>query len=707
MKDGKKSIFVEIVVVFLLIAFSIYFYNKNKKIRLKFFQYADGSSQSENVEYRDSNDSYLSINAIEDLNNKIDKSEIDREERFSIKLENVNLSDLVEFISNASKMGYCYDQEILKGIKTTIVTSTPVTIEMFGALISHALRAHGFTITDPINNVAYITLSDNSIGILTDVTDDNNSIIKTEVFSIENISIKDIEPILRPPLVSKNSSISFIDFEKEGDIPPSTKIKGMIIVTDNVYDVNKIGKLVGLLDSGKIEIISNRYYPKNLTVSELYNLISKTLLSKNTDSYFYIIPRNDVGCITVVGSYKTVDNIMGNLASIDIEDFKDFNTSKSNKHIIRSRRLINSNPEDLIEFIREKANDIKSENESLYEDMKSIRKVENTSTIIYSTHNQDNHDYISSIIDNVESFKQVFIDMLIVAVEESVVSDMSINWSAKDLASANATNTKGFMSNVTDIGPDKIIDAAKGITAGFIGKCISFRGKPIASLDVIAKALAEESTSVIFAQPHLASLSGEKADMFVGNAIPVNISSQSISSASVNGSPGSASTLSHTKTIDVGTHITFTPTVDDNDLVKLDIEQEISSVDALNNYTTTSYPALSVSRTKSCVVVPNDGILVIGGLSLDYDVNKKTGSPCSSSLCGALRSIIKLSGGGVESSKSKRNVMIFIKPTVAKDGKDLEDITIKRCKRFNGGKDLRMFEESMYHRFWDYIESYN
>jgi pilus assembly protein CpaC len=122
------------------------------------------------------------------------------------------------------------------------------------------------------------------------------------------------------------------------------------------------------------------------------------------------------------------------------------------------------------------------------------------------------------------------------------------------------------------------------------------------SIDVQLQALEERGVIRTLARPNLTALSGEKASFLAGGEFPFPI-------------PNGRDTVS-IEFKPYGVKLNFQPVVQDNGLIKLQVEPEVSALDPTNSLrlANITVPALTVRRTNTTVELKSGDSLAIGGL---------------------------------------------------------------------------------------------
>ncbi|HEX3701228.1 MAG TPA: type II and III secretion system protein family protein [Phenylobacterium sp.] len=122
------------------------------------------------------------------------------------------------------------------------------------------------------------------------------------------------------------------------------------------------------------------------------------------------------------------------------------------------------------------------------------------------------------------------------------------------------------------------------------------------SIDVQLQALETKGLIRTLARPNLVAVSGEKASFLAGGEFPFPVP-QGIDQVTIEFRP-------------YGVKLNFMPTVEDNGLIRLDVEPEVSALDPANSLrlSNLTVPALTTRRARTVVELKDGEALTIGGL---------------------------------------------------------------------------------------------
>jgi general secretion pathway protein D len=273
-----------------------------------------------------------------------------------------------------------------------------------------------------------------------------------------------------------------------------------------------------------------------------------------------------------------------------------------------------------------------------------------------------------AVIDKIDIRRmQVMVESLIVEVSADKASELGINWAVADadfehvagatrfdLPNSGGTGVVGLIGGIESGDPAAIGSVlGKGLTLG-VGR-ISESGTSFAA---IINALASDANTNIVGTPVLVTMDNEEAEIKVGQEVPF-VTGQFTNT----GATGGGTTLNPFQTIQreqVGLTLKLTPQINEGDAVLLKIEQELSALAA--NVTGASDLITSNRTITTSVIVEDGGTLVLGGLIQDDLRETQQRIP----LLGSLPLLGKFFR--VDSTtKTKTNLMVFIKPTILRD----------------------------------------
>lgn len=224
------------------------------------------------------------------------------------------------------------------------------------------------------------------------------------------------------------------------------------------------------------------------------------------------------------------------------------------------------------------------------------------------------------------------------------------------------TTTTGTSSALGDSLQEAAAASILSATGGFGGVVLDIGKNAI--FGTIINAIAADTESNLLATPHIVTLNNQKATFLVGQEVPVSTGEQL-----------SANFENAFRTVqrqEVGIKLEVTPQVNAQGDVKLFLKQEVSSV--AGPVSSRSNDLVLNKREFETTLTVGDGqLLAIGGLLNDDERRTIERIP--------LLSDIPLIGELFKSrsrSRSKTNLMVFIRPTILRSRQDGDRLTARR-----------------------------
>lgn len=189
------------------------------------------------------------------------------------------------------------------------------------------------------------------------------------------------------------------------------------------------------------------------------------------------------------------------------------------------------------------------------------------------------------------------------------------------------------------------------------------------SFGALVTALSANSKSNLLSTPSLLTLDNQKAEILVGQNVPFNTGSYTTNSE------GSSNPFTTVERKDIGVNLKVTPHINDGAALRLEIEQEISSIAPSVQQVSNTDIITNKRSIKSTILAENGQVIVLGGLIQDDVVQAESKVP----LLGDIPWLGKLFRS-TKDTHTKRNLMVFLRPTVVLDGAGLAAISGKKYR---------------------------
>jgi hypothetical protein len=257
-------------------------------------------------------------------------------------------------------------------------------------------------------------------------------------------------------------------------------------------------------------------------------------------------------------------------------------------------------------------------------------------------------------------------EAILVEMSADKAMDVGINWAILDRdAEGNDLPAGGFNTPVGGVGigeviagirdPDNVV-IPSGLTIG-IGQIVD-SGTSWAAL---IRALEGRGNTNIIATPSVVTLDNEEAEIKIAQEVPF-ITGQFTTDATGGGVQNPFQTVTREE---VGNILKITPQINEGDSVVLKISQEASNI-AASSQQVSSADLITNKRTITTkVMVEDGGLIVLGGLISDQVNEQKSQVPLLGSIP-ILGELFKTRS----TTKTKTNLMVFIRPRILRDGVD-------------------------------------
>ncbi|WP_430443680.1 MAG: type II secretion system secretin GspD [Pseudomonas piscis] len=278
---------------------------------------------------------------------------------------------------------------------------------------------------------------------------------------------------------------------------------------------------------------------------------------------------------------------------------------------------------------------------------------------------------LREVIDQLDQRRaQVVIESLIVEVNEDDANEFGVQWQAGNMAGRGGFGgvNLGGSGVVGNPGSKTSIDVLpKGLNVGVVNGTVDIPGiGKVLDLKVLARALKSKGGSNVLSTPNLLTLDNEAASIFVGQTIPF------VTGSYVTGGGGNSNNPFQTvQREEVGLKLNVRPQISEGGTVKLDIYQEVSSIDARASVeagTVTQKRAIDTS-----ILLDDGQIMVLGGLLQDGYSQSNDAVPWLSSIPG-LGALFR----NEKRSVNKTNLMVFLRPYIIRDSGAGRSITLNR-----------------------------
>ncbi len=284
---------------------------------------------------------------------------------------------------------------------------------------------------------------------------------------------------------------------------------------------------------------------------------------------------------------------------------------------------------------------------------------------------------LRKVIDQLDVRRaQVYIESLIVEVNAETAAELGIQWqflnapdgTTRAIGGTNFTNLDGAgniigaTTDITSAGPGLNLGIVRGRTNVTIGGV----EVPVLNLGLLARALESEGQANVLATPNLLTLDNEEARIIIGQNVPF-VTGQYTNTGAGQGAVSPFQTIERQ---DVGTTLRVRPQVSESGTVKMQIFQEVSSVQS------TQLAAGIVTNKRSIesnVLVDDGQVIVLGGLIEERIEGGEDKVPGLGDVP-LLGQLFRYDSR----RRVKTNLLVFLRPVIVRDQAGAHDVTLGR-----------------------------
>lgn len=621
--------------------------------------------------------------------------------RIKFNLEDADLAELVNHISGLTGKRFIYGSKVRK-VSITVVSPTPVTLaEAYEAFLS-VLQANGLTVV-PQGEFLKIVDSAGVVQSVPPLYSRASPVPDTDAYITRLYRLKSVSPTEVSNLLAKFKS-------KEGDITVYEP-GGLIIITDTGAHVRRLIRLIEEVDVGSasarmwIEPIhygDARDYAKQ--VNDIFQLdkgsgggLLRVLADEQTNSL--IIVGSNEGYLRLLEFLKRVDTAPaaeGRIHVLSLQHAVAEELAQTLTRMLSGTAAAQAAPGGRGRAAAPPAAGGAS-TEGLFEGAVRVTADKATNSLVVTSSTRD-YAQLRLVIDHLDrERRQVFIEAVIMDLQIRRGNTLGISYHGGAPLSLFGGEESlvfgGFNPIETIAGPTQLQALALGVRGpdlqGTEGRIPSLPpGVSIPAFGVALNAIATSSDSDVLSTPHIIAMDNTEAEINVGENIPLQTNQGGGSLASLApllggaaggqgvqglGALGALGALGGAPRQDVGTRIKITPHINNNNQVRLEIEEEISEQGA----TSGDLGAVSITQrsARTTVVVDDQQTVVIGGLMRDTKLVTHQKIP----LLGDLP-VLGFLFRNSSTENRKTNLLLILTPYVIQSQEDLRKVFTRKMR---------------------------
>jgi|TARA_B110000240_G_scaffold173550_1_gene199376 general secretion pathway protein D len=598
---------------------------------------------------------------------------------YSPNFKNTDISEFINIVGKNLKKTIIVDPNV-RG-KVTVRSYDLLNEAQYYQFFLNVLQVYGYSAVTMSSGVVKVIRSKDAKASNIPVVDgspfDGDEMI-TRVMPVYNVPVRELAPLLR----------QLNDTAGGGNVV-SHDASNVMMLTGRSAVVNRLVEIIERVDKAgdeEVEIVKLKYASSTELV-RIIDSINKSQGKSNSSgkSDPRIVADDRTNSIIVSGDIKARKRLINLIERMDSE----LQTSGNTRVIF----LNYAKSEDLIKVLQGVSASIQAE----VKGSTKGRQTTKSRDVSIDSHEDSNALVITAEPDMMRSLEkvirqldvrraQVLVEAIIVEVFEGDGTTLGVQWANEKGGGTQFNNGVvgiGSLAVGIDQAQDRVIVDSITTTDGGTPVVVPTEQTQLGDLTGLAsllggvnglllggvkdgwgavlQAVSTDTNSNLLATPHLTTMDNEEAFFIVGQEVPI-----------ITGSTTGSNNANPFQSVDrqeVGIKLKVTPQINEGDAVQLSIEQEVSSVSGATSVDV----IINKREIKTSVIVDDGGTIVLGGLIDDAVQESVSKVPLLGDIP-ILGNLFK----STTTTVSKRNLMVFIRPTIIRDGVTMNEISHKK-----------------------------
>jgi general secretion pathway protein D len=565
-----------------------------------------------------------------------------QEERWTINLKDADIREFIDQVADITGETFIVDPRV-KG-QVTVLSKTPLSLSEVYALFLSVMATHGFSVVSEGGQSSVIPNAEAKAEANNGQASPDK--LETRLIQVQQGSVAELIPLIRPLV------------PQYGHLAAVTSANALII-SDRSANIARIETLIRQLDqkSSHDYSVVNLQHAWVMDAAELLNSAMLRGQAKGSGGS-QVIADARTNRLILLGPPEARAKLVAMAQLMDTPTSRSANT--------RVIRLRHNDAKSLAETLGKISEGLKTPGGEAAGSKSQeilIRADESLNALVLYAE----PEIVTTLEEIVRQLDvpraQVMVEAAIVEISGDISEAVGVQWAVK---SDNAIGGTNFNNAGISIGSALTAIKNKAIPTTLPdGAIVGLGGS---DFGVLITALSGNSNINLLSTPSLLTLDNQKAEILVGQNVPFQTGSYTTDAA------GAGNPFTTIERQDVGVKLKVTPHINDGSTLRLEIDQEISSIAPVATVSSGASDLITNKRSIKSTVQADDGqIIVLGGLIQDDVTQSESKIP--------LLGDIPFMGALFRSSKevhTKRNLMVFLRPTIVRDSAGLAAISGKK-----------------------------
>ena len=576
-----------------------------------------------------------------------------QQDGWTINLKDADIRAFIDQISQLSGQTFIVDPRV-KG-QVSVVSNATLSLSEVYQLFLSVMATHGFSVLTQGDVARVVPNAEAKAEAGSGPTGGDQ--LETRVIQVQHTSAAELIPLIRP-LVPQFGHLAAVSSANA------------LIISDRSANIARIEDLVRQLDRAE----SNDYAVLNLQhgwAMDIAEVLRNSLMrgDAKTTSGVQIIADSRTNRLIFIGPSEARGKLAALAQSLDTPTTRSANT--------RVIRLRHNDAKSLAETLGDISEGLKNpesgESATSARPQNILIRADESLNALVLLADPELIGTLESIVRQLDVPRaQVMVEAAIVEVSGDITDALGVQWAVD--ARGGTGGAGGVSFGNTGISVGSVLNA---INENEIPENLpdgAIIGVGTRSFGALITALSSNSKSNLLSTPSLLTLDNQEAEILVGQNVPFQTGSYTTDAAGAN------NPFTTIERQDIGVTLKVTPHINEGATLRLQIEQEISSIAPSASLTAQAVDLVTNKRAIKSTILAEDGqVIVLGGLIQDDVTRTNAKVPLLGDIpfLGALfRS--------TQETHVKRNLMVFLRPTVIRDraglaalsGKNYSDIRV-------------------------------
>jgi general secretion pathway protein D len=587
-------------------------------------------------------------------------------ETVTLNLKDADISALISTVAEVTDRNFIVDPRV-KG-KVTVISSRPMDSEEVYQVFLSILKVHGFAAVpsgEVIKIVPDVNAKQDGIPTASDSAPGRGDQMVTRVVQVDNVAAAQLVPILRPLVPQQGHLAAY----------PATNV---LIISDRASNVERLLTIIRRIDQvsdSEIEVITLQHASATEVVRVLNSLnraAPAAAKAPTRASSQVLVADERTNSVLLGGDRSSRLRMRAIISHLDTPLDAGGNTDVVYLHYAEATEIVDTLMG--VGKIEEQETQAKGKGAGASSSRGSfdIQADEPTNALVI-TAPPDIMRTLKRVISQLDIRRaQVLVEAIIAEVGEDTARDLGVQWifagdSDNNRGPVGVINYSNSGSPIADVANAAIAGASGGTVPTLLdGALVGFGrfGSNSFNYAAVLNALASDTNSNILSTPTLVTLDNEEAEIVIGENVPF-VTGSFTSTGAGDSATNPFQTITRS---DVGLTLKIKPQINEGDAMRLDIEQEVSSI--ADSVAGASDIVTNKRSIKTNVMVDDGQVVVLGGL-IEEVVNESVQKV-------PLLGDIPYLGALFRSKTSdvrRTNLMVFIHPVILRDADTMNSYT--------------------------------